>query len=616
MKLVSVEEMRRIEQATDAGGHSYAAMMDMAGHAVANMVNTLVLFNPERAILILVGPGNNGGDGLVAGRYLREEEHQITVYVWKRNVKGDENFRWLKRQRRGVAILFADNDPDYANLREELRHADVVVDALLGTGATLPIEGPLANILEIARGEISVRRAAFQEPAPQPMPGAPRFPVMDALTLGAPPPQPPPDFDDYDEDDADFDDFDEFDPDFDPDFDDEEEDDDDLPFWGEEDEEDDWLAQSSLPAGLQPPVVAVDCPSGLNCDTGELDPLALPATITITFAAPKWGHVQFPGAGACGLLSVADIGVPPALLQEVQGELVTPSEVRLWLPQRPSDAHKGAFGKVMIAGGSLSYTGAAYLSGAAAGRAGAGLVTLAIPTALHTALAAALPEATWVLLADSAGTHSAAGVPRLLASLADYDVLLVGPGLTQEDAARGFIETLFSAEGLPREAWQGRTIVDADALNILATLADWPARLPPGSILTPHPGEMARLTGATAVEVNARRIQTARRYAAEWGHIVLLKGPHTVIAAPDGRHAVLPFALPSLATAGSGDVLAGSIAALLAQGVPTFEAAVCGAYVHGHAGLLMFRAIGLSGTVASDLVGQLPTALRQLYSQP
>ena len=182
MKLVSVEEMRRIEQATDAGGHSYAAMMDMAGHAVANMVNTLVLFNPERAILILVGPGNNGGDGLVAGRYLREEEHQITVYVWKRNVKGDENFRWLKRQRRGVAILFADNDPDYANLREELRHADVVVDALLGTGATLPIEGPLANILEIARGEISVRRAAFQEPAPQPMPGAPRFPVMDALT--------------------------------------------------------------------------------------------------------------------------------------------------------------------------------------------------------------------------------------------------------------------------------------------------------------------------------------------------------------------------------------------------------------------------------------------------
>ncbi len=245
-------------------------------------------------------------------------------------------------------------------------------------------------------------------------------------------------------------------------------------------------------------------------------------------------------------------------------------------------------------------------------RAGAGLVTLAIPAALHTALAAVLPETTWLLLPGPEGTHSAAGVPKLLAGLADYQALLVGPGLTLSDDAQAFVAGLFAPTGLPQATWAGRTVVDADALNSLATLSDWPSRLPPGSILTPHPGEMGRLLGTSAAEVNAARIATARRAAAEWGHVVLLKGAHTIIAAPDGRTAVLPFALPTLATAGSGDVLAGAIVAMLARGLPAYEATICGAYLHGHAGLLIARVTGMGGTVAGDIVGRFGEALRQL----
>jgi NAD(P)H-hydrate epimerase len=145
--------------------------------------------------------------------------------------------------------------------------------------------------------------------------------------------------------------------------------------------------------------------------------------------------------------------------------------------------------------------------------------------------------------------------------------------------------------------------------------AEWPGRLPPRSILTPHPGEMGRLIGETAEAVNARRAETARRWAAEWGHVVLLKGPYSIIADPDGRAAVAPFALASLATAGSGDVLAGAIAALLAQGLPPFEAAACGAYLHAFSGALAAREIGPAGGLARDILGQMPAALTRLYSR-
>jgi hydroxyethylthiazole kinase-like uncharacterized protein yjeF len=608
MKLVDVQEMRRIEQAADAGGHAYATMMELAGQAVADVATALQLAEPGERVLVLVGPGNNGGDGLVAARFLRERDIEITLYVWKRDIKGDGNFRKLKTRRRGTAILWADNDPDCAKLREEIRRSDLIIDALLGTGAARPIDGQLAQIMAVVKDEIVARRNAEIVIDPGKL-SMPRFPLMEAFSLGAPtPPRPAP---------AEFDDDDLFDPDFDSDEGSDLFGPEGMPgnLFDEDEDEEGWEDETKqrLP-WPELPVLAVDCPSGLNCDTGALDPAAIPASVTVTFACPKWGQLQFPGAGACGLLAVVDIGVPEELTAEIAVELVGPEDVQRWLLPRPMDAHKGTFGKALIAGGSLNYTGAAYLSASAATRAGAGLVTLAIPLPLHATLAGMLPEVTWLPLPGPEGVHTAAGAVKLLHVTEDYDAVLVGPGLTSTEDARGFVETLFSSDGLPKDAWSGLVVVDADALNILAKLPDWPGRLPPGSILTPHPGEMARLTGMTVRDVNARRIENARRWAAQWGHIVLLKGAHTVIAAPDGRTAVLPFALPVLATAGSGDVLAGAIVAMLAQGLPAFEATLLGAYLHGQAGLLISRTATLVGVVARDILASFPEALRQLYT--
>ena len=287
---------------------------------------------------------------------------------------------------------------------------------------------------------------------------------MEAFSLGAPTP-PRPAHRESDDDDL-----------FDPDFDSEEGSDlfdaKGMPggvFDEDEDEEawdDDWEDEESprLP-WPELPVLAVDCPSGLNCDTGALDPAAIPAAVTVTFACPKWGQLQFPGAGACGLLAVADIGVPEELVAEIAVELMGPEDVQRWLPSRPLDAHKGTFGKALIAGGSLNYTGAAYLSAAAATRAGAGLVTLAIPMPLHAALAGVLPEVTWLPLPGPEGVHTAAGAAKLLHDTDDYDALLVGPGLTSTEDAQGFVETLFSSDGLPKDEWSGLVVVDADALE-------------------------------------------------------------------------------------------------------------------------------------------------------
>ncbi len=603
MKLVNVAEMRELEQVTDARGHSYSAMMAMAGQSVAGLAITLRLLEPDEHVLVLVGPGNNGGDGLVAARALLDAGAEVTVYVWKRDVKGDENFRVLKRRRRRIAILWADNDPGFAKLREELRQVELVIDALLGTGVTRPIDAQLAELLAVVKEEIAARRSMDELPMPAGLFAVPRFPLIEAQTYGMPLPQPRGPslaglsdalFDEDDlgddgeyEDEAGFDDID----------------------WDQP-----WADDEQLPPWPELPVLAVDCPSGLNCDTGELDPAALDATVTATFGLPKWGQLEYPGAGACGLLSVVDIGIPPELVEALPVEVIEPAYVRQWLPQRLADAHKGTFGKALIVGGSLNYTGAVGLSARAAGRAGAGLVTLAIPLPLHAALAGWLPEATWLPLPGPEGCHTAEGAASLLAQVQGYSALLVGPGLTTSDGARAFLDRLFAVDGLDRETWAGRVVVDADALNLLAQAADWPARLPHGSILTPHPGEMGRLTGLTASEVNAQRIEHARRYAAEWGHIVLLKGPHTVIASPDGRTAVLPFATAVLATAGSGDVLAGAIVAMLAQGLPAFEAAVVGAYLHGHAGMIIERSTGPAGTVAGDLPGRFPEALGQLLA--
>jgi len=547
MKVVTVDQMRRIEAAADAAGHSYAAMMERAGRAVAEAITARRKVR-DKQVLVLVGPGNNGGDGLVSARYLAESGASTACYLLKpRDPAKDENFCLL--QERGLVVVLAGEDEKWHKLHYLARQADVVVDALLGTGARLPLRGTLAEMLTLVGRTLAARRENSRE----------------RLTS---------------------------------------------------------LIPTSIPPECDRPfVVAVDGPSGLDYDSGALDEAALPADLTVTFAYPKQGHFCFPGASALGELVVADIGTDPALATDIPLEVITPGVVREWLPPRPPDAHKGDFGKALIVAGSLNYTGAAYLSGAAATRAGAGLVTLALPAAIHTAVASRLAEPTYLLLPHELGVIASPAARVLAERIEGYDALLVGPGLGQEQETVAFVESLLGGgRGRKRLGFVGGEesespplilpplVVDADGLNILARMENWPKRLPPGSVLTPHPGEMARLMGCVISDVQADRVAVARSQSAAWGHIVVLKGAHTVVAAPDGRVVIEPFANPGLATAGSGDVLAGTIVALRAQGLGAFEAAAGGAYLHGLAGELARAEMGTAGMVAGDVLAFLPRA--------
>jgi ADP-dependent NAD(P)H-hydrate dehydratase / NAD(P)H-hydrate epimerase len=357
----------------------------------------------------------------------------------------------------------------------------------------------------------------------------------------------------------------------------------------------------------RPIVVAVDVASGLNSDSGALDPLAIPAGLTVTFAGPKYGHFIFPGAAAVGELVVAEIGIGEELepVAAVPLSLATAATARALLPPRPRDGHKGTFGWVLIAAGSAHYWGAPLLCGLGAYRAGAGLVALAVPGAVRPVAAARLPEATYPPLPASNDLDEASA-HYLLETMDRYNAMLLGPGIGE--TARPFLESLLAqVDRLPP------LVVDADGLNILATLENWPERLPANTILTPHPGEMARLVGLSmAAMKEEERVGLARRQAEAWGHVVLLKGAYTVIAAPDGRATLLPFATPVLSTAGSGDVLAGVIVALLGQGLAPYDAAVLGGYLHGAAGQLSEETGLKSGVLAGDIADWLAIVRQRL----
>jgi NAD(P)H-hydrate epimerase len=385
-----------------------------------------------------------------------------------------------------------------------------------------------------------------------------------------------------------------------------------------------------------PLVVAVDCPSGVDCDSGEASPQAIQADATVTMAAVKQGLLKLPAYELVGELRLVGIGALENLKtwQSVTGQVADDEQMRLLLPQRPADAHKGTFGTVLVAAGSINYTGAAYLAGKAAYRIGAGLVTLAVPAPIHAALAGQLPEATWVLLPHEMGVIAAAAADVLLKNLERVTTLLVGPGLGLEDTTGDFLQALLKAGAAGKsvhnrlgfvrsgEAGTGNIpsaiplpplVVDADGLKLLARLENWPGRLPAMTVLTPHPGEMAVLTGLNVETIQQDRQGIAARFAKAWGHVVVLKGAFTVIAAPDGDSTTIPVATPGLARAGSGDVLAGVIAGLRAQGVGAYEAAVAGTWIHARAGLAATDMLGNSASVlAGDLLETIPDILAEL----
>ncbi|HVM23942.1 MAG TPA: NAD(P)H-hydrate dehydratase [Candidatus Limnocylindrales bacterium] len=278
------------------------------------------------------------------------------------------------------------------------------------------------------------------------------------------------------------------------------------------------------------------------------------------------------------------------------------------LPPRPARAHKGEFGRVLVVAGSIDYPGAALLTAIGAMRAGAGVVRVAAAESVVARLAGSVPEVTWMSLDEEApGLIAPGGWRRVTAEVRDYDAAVIGPGLGRQPATQRRTRQLVGSIPIP-------TVVDADGLNALADAARWWQGLRSTLVLTPHPGEFARLTGGTAPDSDddAARAEAASAAALRWSQVVVLKGANSVVAEPDGLLLRSDVVEPSLATAGSGDVLAGVIAALLAAGCRRFEAAACGVALHGAAGLLAAERIGRAGVMARDIAALVPVAIEQL----
>ena len=384
-----------------------------------------------------------------------------------------------------------------------------------------------------------------------------------------------------------------------------------------------------------PEIVAVDCPSGVDCDTGETAEETLQADLTVCMAAIKKGLLKFPAFEYAGEIVVVDIGLPKNLpeFKNIHASIVDQGVVRKMFPARPLDAHKGTFGTCMIIGGSTNYCGAVLLSAASAYRVGVGLVRAAIPGAIYDAIAGHLPECTWIVLPHSTGSISGSASVVIQENLDRVTALLIGPGLGQEKdtlefmknllrfeetkfkkAAIGFLGQLKKIENI-EPLTQPTLVFDADALRLLSNLDDWHQMLKRRAVLTPHPGEMAALTGLTIDEVQNDREGAAKDFAAKWGHVVVLKGAVTIIASPDGEVAFIPIATPALASAGTGDVLSGMITGLIGQGMMAFDAAVAGAWLHARAGAAAATKQGQTISItASDVIGEISFALKETTS--
>jgi NAD(P)H-hydrate epimerase len=314
---------------------------------------------------------------------------------------------------------------------------------------------------------------------------------------------------------------------------------------------------------------------------------------------------MLPGSEHAGKTQVIDIGIPPTAGAGLAVDLLSAAWVRDRLPARPVSANKGAFGRVLAVAGSANYPGAARLSAEASYRVGAGLVTLACPDAVRSCVAPATPEITYLPLGESLALHPER-LAAILGALANCDTLLIGPGLSQLEGVAQTVRDILTAVPANLSA----SVADADALNALANWDGWHEQVTSALVLTPHPGEMSRLTGRAVAEIQDDRLAVALDAAARWNQVVVLKGAHTIVAAPDGRAAISPHANALLATAGTGDVLAGAIAGLIAQSMDPFEAAACAVYLHGSAAEEAAESIGDRGLLASDLLPALPRAIR------
>ncbi len=518
MKVVTVAQMQALEAASERAGVSTDTLMENAGLACARRIRERMGGAAGRRALLLIGPGNNGADGLVIARHLRRRGAEVCCYV----VRGRpaEDPKMSDALAYGVTVLDAADDPDLQALDTQLLRAELVVDAILGAGRYRPLDG----VVGAAASLVNRRRRAN--------PGR--------------------------------------------------------------------------------SVVAVDLPTGVNPDTGAADGQTIAADETLALGFPKFGIANFPGAGYAGRITALDIGLPSevAAAAHLPTEWMTNAAAAAILPARPLDSHKGTFGHLLIVAGSRNFVGAAFLAALGAHRVGAGLVTLATPESVYRVAAAKLTETIHLPLPEDAdGRVDVAAADRIRERIGSYSALAVGCGLGWSEGTRAFVQRLLlDGDAAP----EGPMVIDADGLNNLSGCANWPARLRGAAVLTPHPGEMATLTGQPTAEIQSDRLAVASASAASWGQTVLLKGAHSIAAAPDGRRSVLPFANPALAAGGAGDVLTGIIGGLLAQGVAPYGAAALGGFLHGAAADKVRSRRGDAGAVASDLLEWIPLTMAAL----
>ncbi len=510
LPVLTAAEMREADRRTiEEIGLPGAVLMENAGAGVARWLKARY---PQAArVAILCGRGNNGGDGFVVARRLGSAE---TYLVGARaDVKGDAALHLGALLRSGGVVTELANEASWERHRDRVLGADVIVDALLGTGLNRAPEGLVDTL------------------------------IRDLARVG--------------------------------------------------------------PAR----VVAVDLPSGVPSDEADVPWETVRAALTVTFAARKRGHVLPPACDRVGEVVVVDIGVPEAVLQDVGTCLFLLESAdagRAFPPPRPG-AHKGDLGHLLVVAGSVGKTGAAVLAGTAGLLGGAGLVTVATPAPALPMVAAGRPELMTEPLpvAEDGGLDEKA-LERALALAGSRTAAVLGPGLGQSASTRRFVEGFVESCPVP-------LLVDADGLNLLSPMgpdrASCLATRPAATVLTPHPGEMARLVGTSTREVLSRRLEVVRELSARCRSVVLLKGQATLIAEPDGRAAVNPTGNPGMATGGTGDVLAGLIGALLACGQDPFSAAAAGVYVHGLAGDRARDGRGTHSLVAGDLLAELPGAV-------
>jgi NAD(P)H-hydrate epimerase len=520
MKILTAEQMRRIDRLTvERAGITNCQLMENAGRQVADFL--LHQFASVGHISILCGKGNNGGDALVAARYLLQQGHRprVVLLVAPEELKGDPQTNYGAYLRAGGAVEVARSEAEWEKLKTEALDCDVLVDGLLGTGLTGPAKGYLARVI----ADVNRHHRRYR-------------------------------------------------------------------------------------------VLAVDIPSGMPSDSGESTGETVLADATVTFTAPKRGQLFPPNCTRVGKLAVAPIGTPEELYSddpELFLNLIVARQFTGLDFTRQPDAHKGRFGHVLLVAGSRGKTGAAALGGKAALRMGAGLSTVATPASVLPIVASMVPEIMTEPLAETEiGSVSSRTLDygRFAKLIEDKTVLALGPGLTTHPETAQFVRAVVEQFDLP-------LVLDADALNALAGDVEVLRRRKSGRIvLTPHPGEMARLLGITGAEVQSRRVEVAQKFARDYRVFVILKSHRTLVATPEGQVYVNPTGNPGMASGGTGDVLTGLVAGAMAQwpeGSP--EDALCLAvFLHGLAGDQAAEVQGQQALVASDVTEALPRAWRAL----